>query len=941
VTTSSPTEAESGETRAWRDLRDSGIAALAFGHGGDASNLTQLRHLALQPVDSLELDLSDPEQRRLGGYELLELIGEGGMGIVYRARHLSLDREVALKLLAAGPWASREFVERFRREAQNAARMQHPNIVAIHEVGSAEDLHFFSMRLVRGRSLAAAIADECRFEPRRAAQLMRTVAEAVAYAHSLGVLHLDLKPANILLDENGVPHVADFGLARRLDSTLALDNEEISGTPAYMAPEQAELRAHRISAATDIWGLGAILHEMLTGQPPFQAPDAQALLRLVREGRVRAPRSLAPQLPRDLEAVVLKCLAHEPAQRYASARALADDLGRFLERRAVQARPLNIAQRLARWTRREPWLALASGLVALAIATGFVATTIQRQRAEANARHALRIRDLLVGILEDANPNHNQGQPVTAQKMLEHGATELDRPSAQDPAIQADLSSVIGMLYWDLGDYADADKMIVRARTAYQAPGVPDAVKARTLNVFALAENRRHKFDDAIAHAREALALAERTGDAEAASEARRFLGDSLIGKGNARDAEPLLRRTLADDRARPDEDDAEAAVNDMILLGEALSSLSRFDEAIPLLREAAESETKRRGRAQNAVVVALAVEASALMNSGRPAEAVPPLREAAELSERLYGAEHRQTIVARSNLGMALQAEGRYAEALQIHLGLLPAVENLSAEQPSQLAYEDRSLAGDYVGMGDFAKAEDAARQSLAIWHKIHGDADHWDSRDSLRALGAALQWQGRYADAEDAFRRELSLEQAHGPSTSVSLARTRGDLADLLCMAHRADEAKALLQETFTALPAGQTTIRATIQAQLATAFLESGDTAAAAPMSTEALAAMHRLVPADSLKLDVPLLARARVLLATGDATQAEGLTREALALQTQVRPEQHPIVLETKALLVQALEAQGKHDEAATLRGEIEPALHALSTPYATDLLARLK
>ena len=233
------------------ELSDSGIVALAFGQRDrHLASFSRIRHLALLPTDALELDLSDPEQRRLGDYELIELVGEGGMGIVYRARQVGLDREVAIKLLAAGPWASNEFIERFRREAQNAARMQHPNIVAIHEVGSAEELHYFSMRLVRGHSLAAAIRDEGRFEPRRAARLLRTIAEAVDYAHRLGVLHLDLKPANVLLDADGVPHVADFGLARRLEQGMSADNDEISGTPAYMAPEQAELRAHGISAAT-------------------------------------------------------------------------------------------------------------------------------------------------------------------------------------------------------------------------------------------------------------------------------------------------------------------------------------------------------------------------------------------------------------------------------------------------------------------------------------------------------------------------------------------------------------------------------------------------------------------------------------------------------------------------------------------------------------------
>jgi len=236
------------------------IAQLAFARAADGSAVAaaQGRHLALLPTDTLELDLGDPAQRQFGDYELLELIGEGGMGVVYRARQISLDREVAIKLLAAGVWASAEFVERFRREAQNAARMQHPNIVPVYEVGNHDEMHFFSMQLVRGQSLAAELRRESKIAALRAAKLLRTVAEAVDYAHRLGVLHLDLKPANVLIEENGTPHVADFGLARRLDNALAADSDEVSGTPSYMAPEQASPRTRRITRATDIWGLGAI-----------------------------------------------------------------------------------------------------------------------------------------------------------------------------------------------------------------------------------------------------------------------------------------------------------------------------------------------------------------------------------------------------------------------------------------------------------------------------------------------------------------------------------------------------------------------------------------------------------------------------------------------------------------------------------------------------------
>ncbi|HEX7368893.1 MAG TPA: protein kinase [Rhodanobacteraceae bacterium] len=362
-----------------------GLADLAFGSFTQASDLTQVRHLALLPAESLELDLSNPAQRQFGDYELLELIGEGGMGVVYRARQMSLDREVAVKLLSAGPWASREFIARFEREAQNAARMQHPAIVTVYEVGSFEGIQFFSMRLVSGESLSTRLKRGEKFTPCETAVLMRTVAEAVAYAHSLGVLHLDLKPANVLIDEVGQPYVADFGLARRLENALAVDNDEVSGTPAYMAPEQAQVRANKLTAATDIWGLGAILYELLTGRPPFRGESAQDTVKLVLESQVRAPRRWAPMVPLDLEAIVMHCLTRDPRGRYPSARALADDLARFIEGRPVQARPLNGVQKVFRWTRREPKLAATLACAILALIIGLVATSWQWHRARSNA----------------------------------------------------------------------------------------------------------------------------------------------------------------------------------------------------------------------------------------------------------------------------------------------------------------------------------------------------------------------------------------------------------------------------------------------------------------------------------------------------------------------------------------------------------------------------
>lgn len=379
----------SGERSRW--WLDPALARLAFGassHGlsqAAPASVTEAMALALAQGQRFELDLDDPAQRDFGEYELLEQIGQGGMGIVYRARQRGLDREVAIKLQSAGRWASEELVESLRREAQHAARLQHPNIVVVHGIGERAGLVYYAMQLVRGQSLSQQIDAQGPMPPRDAARLLRTVAEAVDYAHGLGVLHLDIKPGNVLIDVDGVPRIADFGLARTLNQVL--EERRVSGTPGYMAPEQARPGHAALSPATDVWALGAVLYEMLTGHPPFEAEDPAHALALLQEGVVRPPSQWVP-VPKDLEAVCLHCLRQSPAERYPNARALADELGRWLEGRAVRARPLGMVQRIARWAMREPKLAGIAGFACIALLVGVIATTVQWRRAEGNARQA-------------------------------------------------------------------------------------------------------------------------------------------------------------------------------------------------------------------------------------------------------------------------------------------------------------------------------------------------------------------------------------------------------------------------------------------------------------------------------------------------------------------------------------------------------------------------
>jgi serine/threonine protein kinase len=293
------------------------------------------------------------------GYEVLEMLGRGGMGVVCRALQKSLNREVALKLLpyiihGGGAAAA---AERFRREAAAVARLQHPNIVQVFEAGELAGVPFYAMEYVAGRTLAGALRDGP-LPPRQAAECLERVARAVHYAHQKGVVHRDLKPANVLLAANGDPKIADFGLARALDDASELTaTGQVVGTPSYMAPEQARGRAPA-GPAGDVYGLGAVLYAALTGQPPFRAETIYATLSQVAEADPVAPRRLRPDIPRDLETICLKCLRKEPGQRYATAQEVADDLRRWLSGEPPRARRAGVVERVARRARRHPLVAL-------------------------------------------------------------------------------------------------------------------------------------------------------------------------------------------------------------------------------------------------------------------------------------------------------------------------------------------------------------------------------------------------------------------------------------------------------------------------------------------------------------------------------------------------------------------------------------------------------
>jgi TolB-like protein/Tfp pilus assembly protein PilF len=314
---------------------------------------------------------SVPLLGELGDYELLEEIGRGGQGVVFRARQKSLNRTVALKVISLGQWASRAHLKRFRREAEAAASLDHPSIVPIYEVGERDGSCYFSMKFVEGGQL-----DEVtRRQPmpiRRAVELIAKVARTVHYAHEHGILHRDIKPGNILLDTKGEPHLTDFGLARLVESESSVTHTlDVLGTPSYMAPEQAVGNNAAVSSVTDVYGIGAVLYQLLTGHPPFAGGTTYETIKLLEDTEPRPPRSLNPKVDRDLSTICLKCLEKDPKRRYSSALALAEDLERWLKHEPIRARRVGLLVRSGKWVRRNPSIAvMAAMLLALAVPLG-------------------------------------------------------------------------------------------------------------------------------------------------------------------------------------------------------------------------------------------------------------------------------------------------------------------------------------------------------------------------------------------------------------------------------------------------------------------------------------------------------------------------------------------------------------------------------------------
>ncbi len=666
-------------------------------------------------------------------------IGRGGMGEVVRAWDPTLNRNVALKFLRSD---DPELEERMLREARAQARVSHPNICPVYEVGRHEGRVYIAMQLIEGRPLDEAVRD---LGVEQRVSLVRTVAEAVHAAHAAGLVHRDLKPANILVErtEDGElnPWIVDFGIAREREVEGATVTGQVLGTPGYLSPEQARGEVSTIDRRSDVFSLGVVLYELLAGSRPHAGDsDVEVLVSLLESEPVPL-RKTAPHVPRDLETIVMTCLESDRERRYGSARALADDLGRYLAGEPIEARPVGVVRRIVVRVRRNPVAAGLLGVAALAIivlALGLVAssvkytTDLKRERdlarqaqheAEAREREAVEVTESLAGLFELADPRQRVGKSLTAEELLTSGEKRLEQELADQPLRLARLLDVMASSHRELGNRGESERLARRAlalrRDAAGEGSLPVAESLWTLATALEGENNT----EAETTFREALRIH------------RAHLGDG--GPAVARLQVDLADLLLQQRRASLDE--AEGLVA----------------EALPVLRHAL-------GEDDSATLQALQVSASLMLRRDNLEGACTALGDLVERWRRVRGQDEPQLATVLNNLAYARRRLGDFAGAETAYREALSLVVRVWGEQHPSRIQVMQNLAAVLRLQHRDDDTEAMLREIIAL-RRSQPDADHWRlGSDLVSGLGRFLIEQERWRDAEATVREGVGVYAA-----------------------------------------------------------------------------------------------------------------------------------------------------------------------------------
>jgi tetratricopeptide (TPR) repeat protein/tRNA A-37 threonylcarbamoyl transferase component Bud32 len=761
--------------------------------------------------------------QRLGPYLITGALGEGGMAEVYRAVRddEQFRKEVAIKLVKPG-MASDFMLSRFRHERQILANLDHPNVARLFDGGTTPDgLPYFVMEYVAG----APITEHCEARGlplRRRLELFRKVCAAVSHAHRNLVVHRDLKPSNIFVADDGEPKLLDFGIAKLLDPELAPASLGPAHTatamrmmtPDYAAPEQ--VRGEPVTTATDVYALGAVLYELLTGARAHELKgrSLQEIDRVICREEVVAPSErvargnvaharLRRELRGDLDNIVLMAMRKEPGRRYPSVDQLSEDIRRYLEGRPVKARPDTLGYRAGKFVRRHR-AAVAAAFVILALLVGFaLAATRQASRIARERDRANQVTEFLVGLFEVSQPSEAKGNAVTAREVLDAGAGRVRRELKGQPEVQAAMMDSIGRVYYKLGLYDAAEPLLeesLEARRRLLGEDHPDVLAS--LVHRAELHHSKGELEPAEQLYREALEKRRRLHGSRHAETAASLnsLGVFLKDKGDYAGAEGPLREALEMRRALFGESHPDTAAS-LAALAVLFKQKGEHAAAEPFYREALEMRRRLLGEDHPDVATSLNDLAVLLDTRGRYEESEALYRQSLALSRKLYGEEHHYVATMLSNLAGVLKNRGLYEEAEPLYRQSLELKRRrLGAEHP-EVAVVLNNYANLLSLKGDFRAAEPMFREAVELKRKTLG-ASHPSTAISVINLAEALSEQGQHRAAEPLFREALAASEKALAPTHWRLAEMRSSFGSCLAKLGRHAEAEELLKSGHAAL-------------------------------------------------------------------------------------------------------------------------------------------
>jgi len=719
-----------------------------------------LLQTVVEPEADEPVGLKAAKVQYFGEYELLEEIAHGGMGVVYKARQMSLNRMVALKMLLGGKLAGSEDLKRFRAEAEAVANLDHPNIVPIYEVGEHQGQQYFTMKLIEGGSLSEWLRRVPKSDARDDSQLplgrgeeeavwlIAKVARAVHFAHQHGILHRDLKPANILIDVQGQPNVTDFGLAKNIKASSDLTlSGTIMGTPSYMAPEQATGNARQVTTAADVYSLGAVLYQALTGRPPFQADTPLKTLRQVEKEEPTRPASINRRVDRDLETICLKCLEKDPQRRYGSAEALAEDLERWGRGEPIVARPVVLAERVWKWARRQPQLAALFLTILLALLAISVVSITMSWRIAASQRalvgEAEKSREtaaFLNKMVGDVWPSMAQGKETQMLKeILQETAKRLIELQGH-PDVEVDLRLTLARAYEGLGLFKEQEAMsreAARVAKGHWGDRHESVAACLVSQAYALYAQERRK--EALTAYDEALAIQKHLhgDDHGAVAEIYSRMADVRIAGGDRDGSEQLWLKALAiQERAGA----RDAMGYSLLCLGRIMlergnvpAAEEKFHQAIRIQQQAAQPDKLFVANVKMWLSNARQVQQDWLGSEKL-------LQEVLAIRTESYGRVHHQVA---HTLGMLARTQMRQEKLQTAKMNLEEAL-----EIEKKAHGEDHAFVADvllqfsdlYQQQADWAKAEAVHRQGLTIQERALGP-EHSTTLRSRAALARILK--------------------------------------------------------------------------------------------------------------------------------------------------------------------------------------------------------